>query len=113
MHEYSIVSALMDRIEQEAQGRGATRVRAVKVRIGAMSGVEVDLFRTAYTLVADTTMCAGSSLDVEVVPVRWACPRCEAPPDAGARLICPSCGGAVRLVSGDEIMLEQLELEVA
>jgi hydrogenase nickel incorporation protein HypA/HybF len=113
VHEYSIVSALMDRIEQEAGARGARRVRAVRVRIGAMSGVEVELFRTAYHLVADTTVCAGASLDVQVVPVRWACPRCEAPPEPGARLICPTCGGAVRLVSGDEIVLDQLELEVA
>jgi hydrogenase nickel incorporation protein HypA/HybF len=102
----------MNRIELEAGKHGATGVRAVKVRIGEIAGVEVDLFRTAYQLVSDTTMCAGASLDIEVVPVRWSCPRCEAPPEPGARLICPLCGGAVRLVSGDEIMLDQLELEV-
>jgi hydrogenase nickel incorporation protein HypA/HybF len=113
MHEYSIVSALMDRIEQEAVRRGARRVRAVKVSIGEIAGVEVELFRTAYQLVSDSTLCAGAALDVEVVPVRWACPRCAAPPEPGARLICPLCGGAVRLVSGDEIMLDRLELEVA
>lgn len=113
MHEYSIVSALMDRIALEAGQRGATRVRAVKVRIGEIAGLEVGLFRTAYQLVSERTICAGASLDVEVVPVRWACPQCEAPPAPGARLICPLCGGAVRLVSGDEIMLDQLELEVA
>jgi hydrogenase nickel incorporation protein HypA/HybF len=113
MHEYSIVSALMDRIEQEAGKHGAMRVRAVKVRIGEIAGVEVELFRTAYQLVSDTTMCAGASLDVELVPVRWACRQCQAPPEPGARLVCPRCGGAVRLVSGDEIMLDRLELEVA
>jgi hydrogenase nickel incorporation protein HypA/HybF len=113
MHEYSIVSALMDRIEQEVNARQATRVRAVRVRIGELAGVEVELFRTAYNLVADRSVCAGAALDVQVVPVRWACPKCDLPPQPGARLICPGCGAPVRLVSGDEIMLEQLELEVA
>jgi hydrogenase nickel incorporation protein HypA/HybF len=113
MHEYSIVSALMDRIEKEAAARQATRVRSVRVRIGELAGVEVELFRTAYNLVSDSTICAGAALDVNVVPVQWACPRCEAPPEPGARLICPACGGPVRLVSGDEIMLDQIELEVA
>jgi len=113
MHEYSIVSALMDRIEQAVDEHHAARVRSVKVRIGEMAGVEVELFRTAYTLVSDTTVCAGATLDVEVVPVRWACPRCDAPPERGARLVCPACGGPVRLLSGDEIMLDRIELEVA
>jgi hydrogenase nickel incorporation protein HypA/HybF len=113
MHEYSIVSALMDRIEQEAAMRHATRVRAVKLRIGEIAGVEVELLKTAYEVVSDDTICGGASLEIEVVPVRWACPRCEARPERGARLLCPVCGGAVRLVTGDEIMLDRLELEVA
>lgn len=113
MHEYSIVSALMDRIEREASAHQATRVKAVRVRIGEIAGVEVELLRTAYNLVSERTVCSGATLDVTVVPVRWACPSCDAPPEAGARLVCPRCGAPVKLVSGDEIMLDQIELEVA
>ena len=102
----------MDRIEKEAAVHHATRVRAVRVRIGALAGVEVELFRTAYNLVSGTTICAGAHLDVAVVPVRWACATCNQPPELGARLVCPACGGSVRLTSGDEIMLDRIELEV-
>jgi hydrogenase nickel incorporation protein HypA/HybF len=113
MHEYSIASALMQRIEQEAEAHHATRVKAVRVRIGELAGLEVELFRTAYQVLSQDTVCDGAALEVAVVPVQWECPRCHAPAPAGARLVCASCGVPVRLVSGDEIMLDRIELEVA
>lgn len=112
MHEYSIVSAMMARVEHEAALHQATRVRAVKVRIGERAGVEIGLLRTAYDIVRPGSLCADAPLEIEVVPVRWACQRCAAAPAPGARLQCPCCGAPVRLISGDEILLERLELEV-
>ncbi|MGE0043140.1 MAG: hydrogenase maturation nickel metallochaperone HypA [Vicinamibacterales bacterium] len=112
MHEYSIVSALYDRIAAEAGQRGATAVTAVRVRIGELSGVEVGLLRTAYDTFREGTLCAGAPLDVEAVPALWACRACGASPERGARLVCPDCGEPVRLVQGDEIVLERIELEV-
>lgn len=112
MHEYSIVSALYDRIAAEASARGATAVTRVEVRIGALSGVEVELLRTAFDLFKEGTLCAEAPIDVEEVPARWACPVCAEAPGEGARLICPSCGRPVRLTSGDEIELVRIALEV-
>ncbi|HEX6052577.1 MAG TPA: hydrogenase maturation nickel metallochaperone HypA [Gemmatimonadaceae bacterium] len=113
MHEYSIASAMMQRIEQEAEAHQATRVKSVRVRIGELAGLEVELFRTAYDIVSRDTVCDGAPLEVAVVPVQWACPQCHAPAPAGGRLVCASCGVPLRLVSGDEIMLDRIELEVA
>ncbi|MGE3276457.1 MAG: hydrogenase maturation nickel metallochaperone HypA [Vicinamibacterales bacterium] len=112
MHEYSIVSALYDRIADEAGRRQATAVRAVRVRIGELSGVEVELLRTAYDTFRPGTLCAEAPLEVDTVPALWSCPSCGGTPARGAALICPACGEPVRLVQGDEIVLERLELEV-
>jgi hydrogenase nickel incorporation protein HypA/HybF len=112
MHEYSIVSALYDRIVVEAEAHRATAVTAVQVRIGALSGVEPGLLRTAYDLFREGTLCAGAPLAIEEVPAHWACPACGTTPKSGARLVCPTCGAPVRLVAGDEIELTRVELEV-
>lgn len=113
MHEYSIVRALMERVEEEARARGATAVDRVSVRIGELSGVEVELLRTAYLTCRDRTICENATLDVEVVPAAWTCRSCHAAIAPGAALQCAVCGGAAVLRGGDEILLERIVMEVA
>jgi len=112
MHEYSLVSALMDRVEREARARSALAVHKLTVRIGALAGVEPELLRSAFSLVREGTICAEAELLVERVDARWACGRCEATIPPGEVLRCPQCATPARLVSGDEIVLDQIEMEV-
>ncbi len=113
MHEYSIVRALMTRVEEEARARGATAVERVSVRIGELSGVEVELLQTAYRTCRERTICDHAALDVELVRAEWICRDCQAAITRGGRLQCPACGGAAVLRGGDEILLERIEMEVA
>lgn len=82
MHEYSIVQAMFDRIEQVARQHRAAAVRRVSVRIGDASGLDAGLFRKAFEVYRERTICDGADLAVEEVP------------------------------AGDEITLLQLDLEV-
>ena len=113
MHEYSIVSALLDRVEAEVRSRGALSVGSVTVSLGRQSGVDPELLRSAFELARAGTPCAAAALELREVDCRWACRLCggEVAVDRPSR--CPACGGATRLVAGDEIVLERLELEVA
>ncbi len=113
MHEYSIVRALLDRVESEARARRATAVHRLRVRIGELSGVEVDLLATAYRTFRERSLCAGAEMDVVPVAAEWACPRCARPLVAGEVLRCPDCAVPARLVAGDEIVLDRIEMEVA
>lgn len=113
MHEYSIVRALLDRVEAEAQSRGASAVHHVRVRIGELSGVEPELLRSAYELCSERSLCAGADLEIVPVPARWVCGECGEPVPRGRILRCPACGRPARLEGGDEILLERIELEVA
>lgn len=112
MHEYSIVSALIDQVQHEAGLRGASRVHRLRVRIGEMAGVDVGLLRTAYDTFRDRTVCAEAELDVESVPARWVCSRCGSAMEKGALLRCPRCERPARLAEGDEIVLASIEMEV-
>ena len=112
MHEYSIVQSLLDRVESEAAARGATAVHKLRLQIGEMSGVETDLLRSAYETFTDRSICAGAELEIVPVPVRWGCPACgsEVPPVGALR--CADCGGPARMVAGDELILERIEMEI-
>jgi hydrogenase nickel incorporation protein HypA/HybF len=112
MHEYSIVQALVDRVEQEAAARHAVSVDRLVLRIGELSGVEVELLTTAYLTFRERTICARAALEVATVPAAWACRTCGEPVRRGAALRCAACGGPAALLRGDEIILERIEMEV-
>ena len=112
MHEYSVVQAMFESIESIARERHAVAVRRVAVRIGRAAGIDVDLLRTAYDNARVRTICAEAPLDVSEVPVRWSCAAGHGELAPGAPLACPCCGRPARLESGDEIVLERLDLEV-
>jgi hydrogenase nickel incorporation protein HypA/HybF len=82
MHEYSLVQAMFDRIDDIVRDRGAVSVRRVRVRMGEFSGVDPALFQTAYEVFRVKTWCADAPLEI------------------------------TRAGRTDDLLLEQLELEV-
>ena len=113
MHEYSLVQALVDRVEAEARSRGAVAVHRVVVSVGELSGVDPQLLATAYETFRAGTACQGAALELRRVEADWACPACRRPIPRGDPLACPACGGPPELPPGaDQILLERVEMEV-
>ncbi len=112
MHEYSIVAALVEQVENAAAARGAHEVRRLRIEVGEAAGVEVELLRSAYDVFRIGTICADAELVIDTVPVRWACPRCGAEPPTGGGLQCADCGAPLRMVRGDDLTLRRVEMEV-
>ena len=113
MHEYSIARSLLDRVQHEVTAHNGTGVHRLWVRIGELSGVEVGLLQTAYEMCRVSTLCEHAPMEVTRQDARWECPRCQVSIAQGMRLMCDACGTAARLVQGDEIMLDRIEMEVA
>ena len=113
MHELSIVQALLERVDREAAAHDASRVHRVRVAIGELSGVEVDLLRSAYEVIRHRTRCENAELEVRRIDARWECGTCRVAIARGAPLRCAACGAPARLASGDEIVLDQIEMETA
>lgn len=112
MHEYSLVRALLDRVESEARAHGATAVHGLTLRLGELSGVEADLFQSAFDLCREGSVCAGAELTLVTVPPRWECPSCGTELRRGELLRCPECEVPARMTAGDELILERMEMEV-
>ncbi|HYQ81406.1 MAG TPA: hydrogenase maturation nickel metallochaperone HypA [Anaeromyxobacteraceae bacterium] len=113
MHEYSLVQSLVGRVEAEARARGALAVHRVVVSVGALSGVDPDLFQTAYQTFRGGTGCERAELELRRVEAGWTCPACRRSLEPGAPLCCPECGRPAELPPGaDELLLERIEMEV-
>lgn len=112
MHEYSILRALLDRVEAEAQAHHASAVRRIRVRIGELAGVDPELLRSAYSLLRERSICQDADLEICTMEARWECVRCTRQIAPGEILRCPECATPARLASGDEIVLEQIAMEV-
>jgi hydrogenase nickel incorporation protein HypA/HybF len=113
LHEYSLVQALLERVHREVAAHHGTKVRRLWLRVGELSGVEVDLLRTAYELCREKTLCEDADLEIRREDAHWTCPDCGVDVRRGERLVCARCGAPARLISGDEIMLDRIEMEVA
>jgi len=112
MHEYSIVQSLVDSVAAAVGSRQAS-VHEVRVAIGEMAGVDCGLLTTAYEVFRAGTLCEHAALTIDRIPARWHCPRCQMAIASGAFLRCAACNEPAQLASGDEIVLQRIELEVA
>jgi len=113
VHEYSLVEALIRRVEEEAGRRKALAVHGLSVRVGELAGVDPELFQTAYDTFRAGTLCEKATLTVKRIPASWACPACRTPIARGAVLTCAACGQPARLAEGsDALTLDGIDLEV-
>lgn len=111
MHEATLVSALLARVEAEVARHPGARVRRVEVALGELAGVEGEQLASAWELFRAGTCCAGAELALSATPARWQCPRCGGILPA-AILRCPACAVPARLASGGDVVLTRLEMEV-
>lgn len=115
MHEMSVCIALLDKVQQIARERNASQVSRITLQIGPLSGIEPALLRHAYPLAAAGTLAEHAELLVEDAAIVVHCSQCDKEsPASPNRLLCGHCGDfRTRIVSGDEMILQSVELENA
>jgi hydrogenase nickel incorporation protein HypA/HybF len=114
MHELSIALSILEVAAEEAEKRAAARVRAIRLRLGPLSGVDKDALLSAFTLARETSPLTEASLVVEEVPVRIRCPQCRAERAivSSYELVCADCGTAsAEITQGRELEVVALEIE--
>jgi hydrogenase nickel incorporation protein HypA/HybF len=113
VHERSLVRSLIRQVAEIARQNGAARVASIRVQIGEFSGVEPNLFQSAFAEIASETTGWNPALVAELVPLAAQCRFCEkefAVQDF--RFSCPTCGNReVNITKGEELELVSVELE--
>lgn len=111
MHEYSIVGALIEQIEQIAKDNDAYEITKVVIKIGAMSGVEPELLQIAFDTFKEKTVCDSAILEIELEPIIIKCLSCSESTVADKiRYRCPKCSSnEVQIDGSSEMLLLNLE----
>ena len=112
MHEASIALSLIEVAREVLRENGGTHVAALTVRLGQWSSVVPEALQAAFPTAAQGTPLQGARLSIVRVPGVGECPQ-HGPVtlDLTRGLRCPSCGAPTpRLLQGDELELDELEL---
>jgi hydrogenase nickel incorporation protein HypA/HybF len=113
MHELSLALSLLDEIEAVAAREGATRVAAVHLRLGQMSGVVRDALLFSWDLARADTVARDAALVIDEIPVAVWCAHCDAERSirAGEGLTCSGCGNvAPTILRGRELEVVAMEV---
>ncbi len=126
MHELAVAQALVEQVDavidqhgarhsNDASPSDAWRASLIRVRIGPLAGVVPELLASAFPLAAAGSRMEHARLDFAHAPILVHCQTCGADTEATMnRLVCGACGDwHTQVVSGDELLLESVELETA
>jgi len=113
MHEYSIVQALMNQVEDIAKQNNAKEVKKIVVKIGIMSGVEVELFKIAFDTFKEAShFTKNSELVINLQKIKIKCLDCISESELELNEYqCPKCKSLnLDIIDGQDMYLMSLEM---
>lgn len=113
MHELGIATSILETVEEEARRNPNAHFQLVGLRIGEVSGVDVDALTFGWEAITKDTKWEGLRLMIELVPRRNQCTECSCEFTVkDYEIQCPQCNSlATRNLSGDELDIAYIEAE--
>lgn len=113
MHEVSLVENIVALVEDERRKQDFTRVRIVRLQLGALGHAEPEALRFCFDAVTRGTVAEGARLEIEMVAGQGWCALCRCTVKLDDWFAaCPACGNpGLRLTGGGELRLAELEVE--
>lgn len=115
MHELSTCKSLIHQIEKAVNGTAECNIKSVTVLIGELARVDVDELIELFPLASKGTIAEDAALIIKRDPVKYSCIACQQiTTGTGSDLSCTFCHSSqLTLISGTEMMLENIEIEQA
>lgn len=113
MHELSIANSLVEIASEHAQEAGAEKIKAINLRIGALSCVHQSALEYSFELITKDTILEGSTLKIVNVPVSIYCPSCEKEVELSGiqKFRCPNCDTpSADIRQGKELEIDSIEV---
>ena len=108
MHELSITQSVVDAVTDHA---GDSRVLAVHLSVGRLSGVVPDAMRFCFDLLIEGTALEGARLDIDEPAGVAHCRRCDSDFTLADLVLLCECGSAdVEVLAGRELRITSLEV---
>lgn len=121
MHEFSVMSQIVDNILEEAKKRDAKRIEQVDLELGDYTMLGQEQMRFAFDILSKDTILQGATLNITNRPgkVRCSCGYEGSPSvseDSPHKVVpileCPKCGGAAKIIEGRECLIRNIRLVV-
>lgn len=113
MHELSVMSYLLERVETHAERLGASKVVTINLVIGDRTSIVDDSLLFYFDMMTPGTVAEGASLKVRRTQTRCHCVVCarDFVPD-GYGFRCPACETVGEVTNdGSEFLIESLEVQ--
>lgn len=113
MHEMAVTQSILDIAVSEAEKHGATRVKEIKIKVGAYSGIVPQLIQEYYNLISAGTIAEQAKLIIDRVPVTVRCKTCGQVSEIEKnKYACPVCESIeIQLLTGREFYVDSLEVD--
>jgi hydrogenase nickel incorporation protein HypA/HybF len=121
MHEFSVMSQIVDAIMEEAGKRSATRIDGVTIELGEFTMLGEEQMRFAFEVLSKGTMMETAVLELRKTDgvIECGCgfrgamsPSEDTPHRSTPILECPKCGGAATLGAGRECVIRDIRMVV-
>jgi len=114
MHEIFIAESIIQIAEAKAREQDARSIRVIKLRLGTFTTIVPDALQFAFEIGRQGTLSRDARLDIEIVPMVVHCVVCESStqPVRGVCLICEQCGFPLEIVSGEELQIDYIEVDL-
>lgn len=105
MHEIGIATEIISIVEKEARQRGLDGIEEIKLKIGALAGIDPEALKFGFEAATAETKLANTRLNIQWLPARGRCRACGYEFDIDDLVfLCPHCDNAdVELIQGEEL----------
>jgi hydrogenase nickel incorporation protein HypA/HybF len=109
MHELSITESILKLSLAEAKKHKAKSIKKINLLVGEAVSVVPDCVQFYFDTLKKKTIAKDAVLAIKTVPLVIRCPKCKVQ-FKDLELVC-KCQAGVEIVSGQELMIESLEIE--
>ncbi|MCK4443743.1 MAG: hydrogenase maturation nickel metallochaperone HypA [Thermoplasmata archaeon] len=123
MHEFSIMSDIMEALKEEAEKHELKSVKQVVLEVGELTFLSHEQLKFCYKVLAEGTIFDGSELILETKPASVKCDPCGYEGETSLsdspgyhymlpNFSCPECGKPTEIVSGRECIITRMVADV-
>lgn len=115
MHERVLAASILRQVSAACDERRHHRIRAVTIQLGAFSGVEPVLLKSAFEEQSQPFLGTFAELQIETAELVAECEACAVCfKVVEFRFHCPHCGNEqVRITRGEELMRLSITVETS
>lgn len=112
MHEATLAEGILKIALDVAADNHAEKISAVGLKLGEMSGVEIEALKFSFDVIKKNTAAENAALKINLVPITAECNKCGKTFSVERyNFFCPKCDGILILKSGRELLVEYVDCD--